>query len=81
MIQVGSGKTDAVHIVTATFVYSLSGDAHNVCDVPAETTKAVDDFVVLKRSQREGVRDVLLVYSGHLYVSVSVVCSRLSPSL
>lgn len=51
MIEVAPGKTAAV--IAPKLVCKISGGTQDVYDVPAETTKAVDDFVVRKRYRRE----------------------------
>ena len=53
VIEVAPGKT-VVAVITPKLVYRINGEAQHVYDMPAETTKAVDDFAVPKPCRREG---------------------------
>ena len=55
-------------------VYKMNGSTQDVYDVPAEITKAVDDFVVPKRYRRKGAGDASFMYS-------SAFCPSLDPAL
>ena len=59
-------------MITPQLVHRINGDAQDVCDMPVETTKAVDDCAVTKRC-REGAREASFVYFGNLCCTVAVV--------
>ena len=65
VIEVAPGKTVAV--ITPKLVYKILGDTQQVYDVPAETAKAVDDFVVPRGYRREGAREASFMYSLGVY--------------
>lgn len=65
MIGVAPGKT--VSAITLKLVYKVNGDTQEVYDMPAETTKAVNDFVVPRRYRRERARDAPFMYSLGVY--------------
>ena len=69
VIAVAPGKT-AVTLITPNLVHRMNGDAQDVYDMPAETTKAVDYFAVPKRCRREGARQAWFVYSGNVHMSL-----------
>ena len=75
MIEVDPGKS-AVAVITPKLVYRVNGDAQDVYDTPAETTKAVVDFAVPKRCRREGAREASFVYSGNLCYAIMAVALR-----
>ena len=61
VIEVAPGKTVAV--ITLKLVYKINWKTQHVYNVPAETTKAVDDFFVPKHYRREEAREASLMYS------------------
>ena len=58
-------------MITSELVYKIKGDTQGVYCVPTETTKAVDDFVMLERCRRERAREASYMYSGDLYYSIA----------
>ena len=65
VIEVAPGKTVAV--ITPKLVYQINGETKHVYDVPAETTKAIDDFVVPEHYRREGAREASFMHSLGAY--------------
>lgn len=56
LMAVAPGKKVPVAVIMSMPVYKIKSGTQEVYDVPSETTKFVDDFVVRRGYQREGAR-------------------------
>lgn len=63
-MEVATGRRVAV--VTPQLLYNIKGGTQEVYDVPSETTKFVDDFVLPRGYRRERTREALFMYSRSL---------------